>query len=388
MKLLPSIRRELTLLSRSVYFYSEIAVAAVCLVVLLFVMPESFDARSTEYMFIELPAEQAAVMESALFNSAETAEDVTLKSRGNALAARLYTTEAKYVYVVYSREVLIALCEDTGHLGTVLHDPGLLSAGIGRSGGQGAQDGAQISAPICEYYLQGNETARFREYAALLTSANPGDILEAAQRQETAALEENPRRLTDRQSVLPLMLTVNCVLMGILVTAGYIVEDKKTKVIKALRVLPSRMSAYLMAKMTAVTLTSLAVCLIIAVPVMGSAANYLLLCLIIICGSFFTVSIGALLASYFEDIGKAFTAVFVILIVLMIPGIFSLMPGLNAAWQKAIPSYYIAESVKASLLNRDARYVLLCCAGLVAGGVVLTPVSAMRYKAAGIGIGG
>ncbi|MCL1805091.1 MAG: ABC transporter permease [Clostridiales bacterium] len=368
MKLLPSIRRELTLLSRSIYFYSEIAVAVICLVVLLFVMPEHFDARATEYAFIDLPREQAEAMEEALFADAGPAEGVTLKNRGHEIPARLYTTDMKYVYVVDNRASLSALCEDTGHIGTLLHEPG--------------------ADPAYEYFLQGNETARYKEYVTLLLSSDFNELLDAADKQEVRALEENPRKLADRQSVLPLMLSVNCVLMGILVTAGYIVEDKKTKVIKALRVTPSRMGVYLTAKMSAVTLTSLAVGLIITAPVMGGGANYFLLCLIIVCGSFFTVSIGALLASFFEDIGKAFTAVFAILVVLMIPGILSMIAGLNAPWVKVIPSYYIVESVKESLLDRDAGYVLLCCAGLAAGGLILMPLSARRYKAAGIGVGG
>ena len=368
MKLMPSIRRELTLLSRSVYFYSEIVVAVICLIVLLFVMPESFENRATEYAFIDLPREQAEIVEEALFIDAGSPENVSLKNRGGEISARLYTSDMKYVYVVDKRADLVALCEDTGHIGTVVLGPG---------------DG-----PAYEYYLQGNETERYKEYVTLLLSADFGEMLDAAEKQEVRVLEENPRKLTDRQSVLPLMLSVNCVLMGILVTSGYIVEDKKTKVIKALRVAPSPMGVYLAAKMSAVTLTSLAVGLIITAPVMGGYANYFLLCLIIVCGSFFTVSIGALLASFFEDIGKAFTAVFAILVILMIPGILSLMAGLNAAWVKVIPSYYIVESVKESLLNRDAAYVLLCCAGLTAGGLVLMPVSARRYRAAGIGVGG
>ena len=370
MKLLQSIRRELVLLSRSIYFYVEIAIAAVFLIALLAVIPEEFDIKTTEYLFIDAPPEQAAAIEDALFAGAggTAPEEATLKSRGREIQLKLYATEQKNVYLAGSRDDLIALCEDTGYVGMVMNSPG--------------------SETVAEYYLQGNETSRYRDYAALVLSADAAAIRDAADSQEVRALEENPRVLTDRQSVLPLMLTLNCVLMGILVTAAYIVEDKKTKVIKALRVLPARMGTYLMAKMTAVTLTALASCLIVAVPVMKGDANYMLLCLIIICGGFFTVSIGALLASFFEDIGKAFTAVFVILIIFMIPGILSMMPSVNGAWIRVIPSYYVAQSIKEALLDRSADYVLICCAGLAAGGLIIMPFSAKRYKAAGIGVGG
>ena len=378
MKLLTSIRRELTLLSRSVYFYVEIAVAAVFLAALLTAIPEKFDARVTEYLFIDAPPEQARAMVDALYEGAGayTVEEVSLKSRGSQIPALLYTSDLKYQYVVGSRDDLVALCEDTGHVGTAMASPGSVSGNV------------PGSVPAIEVYLQGNETPRYKDYALLAVSADAREIAAAADDVEVRALEGGQRALTDRQSVLPLMLTVNCVLMGVFVTAAYIVEDKKTKVIKALRVLPARMGAYLAAKMAAVILTALATCLIIAAPVMGGGANYLLLCLTVVCGGFFNVSIGALLASFFDDIGKAFATVFLILIVMMIPGALSMAPTVNAAWAKAIPSYYVVESIKESLLGRDAGYVLSCCAALAAGGLALTPFTARRYKAAGIGVGG
>ena len=153
MKLLTSIRRELTLLSRSIYFYVEIAVAAVFLVALLAVLPEQFDTRVTEYLFLNVSPERAAVMEEAMFESAGeyAVEDVTLKSRGADIAARLYTTELKYQYVVDDMDDLMALCEDTGYVGTVLNAPG--------------------SVPVAEVYLQGNETPRYKDYALLAVSA-------------------------------------------------------------------------------------------------------------------------------------------------------------------------------------------------------------------------
>jgi ABC-type multidrug transport system permease subunit len=368
MKLLTSIRRELTLLSRSVYFYSEIAMAVICLLVLLVLMPENFDSRATEYIFIDMPPVQSAAMEEALFSGAKAPEEVTLNHRGNEVPARLYTTDMKYVYMLNSRDDLIVLCEDTGCIGTVLRD----------SNGK----------PAYEYYLQGNETERYMDYTTLLLSANLGEILEAAEKQVVKALEDKPRVLTDRQSVLPLMLSVNCVLMGILVAAAFIVEDKKTKVIKALRVVPSRIGVYLTAKITAVILMALATTLIISAPVMLADANYLTLCLTVICGGFFTISIGVLLASFFDDIGKAFSSVYVLLIVLMIPGILGMMPAVSVSWVRFIPSYYVVQSVKESLLNRDAAYVLLCCAGFAAGGLILSFISIKRYQAVGIGVGG
>ncbi len=55
MKLWYSFSKELKLSSKSWYFYLELVMAIVLLVVLLFVVPEDFDSKGKEYMYLDLP---------------------------------------------------------------------------------------------------------------------------------------------------------------------------------------------------------------------------------------------------------------------------------------------------------------------------------------------
>lgn len=368
MKLLSSIRRELTLLSRSIYFYVEIFTAVVFLVMLLFVLPEKLDVRVTEYYWFDADAPAAAAMEAYYFEDTGglAREDITVKVGGGEKPARRYTTGEKYAVVVDSRDDLIALAQSTGDAGVAIHGP--------------ESDGLRFT-----YYLQGYETARYKSYAALVAGGDLMAVAEAAEAQPVRVLEQNTVALNDRQSALPLMLTLNCVLMGILVTAAYIVEDKKTNTIKALRVAPAPMASYLLAKVGAVLLTSLATCLIIAIPVMGGAANYPLLVLTVLCGGFFTAAVGALIASFYSDMGKAFAMVYLVLLVLLVPAVAGLLPGWDPWWLRLIPSYFALQSMQDALMDRQALSVLLSCGGyLLAGGLVLL-VAGRRYKATGIG---
>lgn len=368
MKLPTSIRRELTLLSRSIYFYVEIATTVIFLAVLLFLLPEHLDTRVTEYYWFNADAADAAAMESGYFGNTDelVRDDPTLKVDGVEKTVRRYTSDQKYAVVVDSREDLIALAEQTGDAGVAINHP-------------------SRSDKAFTYYLQGYETDRYKSYAALIAGGDLMAVADAAEHQPVRALEQNPVVLNDRQSALPLMLTLNCVLMGILVAAAYIVEDKKTNTIKALRVVPASIMDYLLAKVGAVLLTSLVSCLILAIPVMGGMPNYPLLLLTVLCGGFFTAAVGALIASFYSDMGKAFAAVYLVLMVLLVPAIAGLLPGWDPWWLRLIPSYFALQSMQDALTNRHALSVLLTCGGYLAAGALVLLLAKRRYKAAGIG---
>lgn len=368
MRLLSSIRRELVLLSRSIYFYVEIFCAAFFLVILLVVLPEKLDTRVTEYYWFNADAAGAAAMEEHYFagNADVRREDVTVKVGGEEKPARRYVSDQKYAVVVGSRQDLIALAESTGDAGVAINHP------------------ERSSSPFT-YYLQGYETDRYKSYAALIAGGDLMEMAGAAEAQPVRVLEENPVLLNDRQNALPLMLTLNCVLMGILVATAYIVEDKKTNTIKALRVVPVPIAGYLLAKIAAVVLTALTTCLIIAIPVMGSAANYPLLILCVLCGGFFTAGVGAVIASYYSDMGKAFVVVYMVLMVLLVPAVAGLLPGWDPWWLRLVPSYFALQSMRDALMNRQALPVLLSCGGYLLAGVLVLLFATRRYRAAGIG---
>lgn len=362
MKLFKSIGRELVLLSRSYYFYIEIAMAILYLVLLLIVMPENMKVKSTEYYYFDMPETIYEQLESQLFldEGGITKENVTLKSRGHNVAATYYSTDMKDVYVVNSEEVLEALTKDSGSTGLKIY--------------------FEDSSLAYHYYLQGYETIEYKNLAKLVTSPDVVQMTVLAEEQSVRTLANNIIPLTDRQNLLSILLTANCVLMGILIMAAYIFEDKKTNMINAIRVTPTSVGNYLFAKMGTVLLTSILSAMVISIPIMRGKADYLMLFAIILSASFSTVVMGSLLASFFKDMESAFAAVFIVLIVLLVPAVGNMLPTWNAPWLKFIPSYWAIEGIQNSLMQKANGDTLVYCTGFLCGGILVFLLSLYRYK--------
>ncbi|HML45463.1 MAG TPA: ABC transporter permease [Clostridia bacterium] len=361
MKLFRSIGRELTLLSRSYYFYVEVAMAALYLVLLLVVMPENMSVRSTEYYFFDMPQATYEQLEERLFpDDSIVKTDAVIKVRGEDVEAVHYGTDTKDIYVIDNVDSLITLCEDSGNIGLAL-----------------SLDGTRLSY---RYYLQGYETEQFKNLAALLSSSDLMEAVGSAQGQTVKSLAESSAPLTDRQNLLSILLVVNCALMGIFIMAAYIFEDKKTNMINATRVTPTPVSHYLIAKMSAVLLTSIVSAMVVAIPIMGIRANYPLLALVILSAGFFTIAAGALLASFYKDMEGAFAAVFIALIVLLVPTLSHMIPTWNALWLRFIPSFWAIEGAQNALMGAGAGSTLLYCGGFLLGGVLLFLLSLYRYQ--------
>lgn len=367
MKLTGSVRRELSLLSRSVYGYAEIAIALIFLLALLVLVPERFDKRITEYCFLNLPPAQAGLMEAAMRAGVEgEAKALQLKAEGRDIKAQGIEGRDKRVILVASQEDLVALSREEGAVGVMI-----------------SQDGQGL---LYDYYLQGSETERYQGFVRLILSNDLLSLSRMGEPLPVKLLKPGHRPLNDRQSLLPMMLSVNCVLMGILATAAYIIEDKSSQVIRALRVAPASMLHYLLAKVLAVMILALATCLIITVPVMGSRANYPQLILIVLSGGFFACSLGALLASYYEDMQKAFAMIYLLMMLMLLPALLGLMPSLSgAAWLRFFPSYYVLQGIRDALEQNEGSFVYLSSLGLLLAGLAMMPLSLRRYKATGIG---
>lgn len=367
MKLMHSIRRELSLLSRSIYGYAEIAIAVIFLLALLLLVPERMDRRITEYSFLNLPPAQARLLEGAMrLGMQGEVQQLQLKAEGRTIQARGIQGRDKRVILVDSQEDLVALSRAQGGVGLMI-----------------SQDDQGLHY---DYYLQGSETERYQGFVRLILSRDLPSLARMGAPLPVTLLQEGHRPLNDRQGLLPMLLSVNCVLMGILATAAYIIEDKSSQVIRALRVAPSSMLHYLLAKVIAVLLLALATCLIIAVPVMGSGANYLQLVLIVLAGGFFACSLGALMASYYEDMQKAFAMLYLLMMLMLLPALLGLMPNLSGArWLLFFPSYYVLQGIRDALQRSQGSFVYWSSLGLLLAGLMIMPLSLRRYKATGIG---
>ena len=169
--------------------------------------------------------------------------------------------------------------------------------------------------------------------------------------------------------------------MGMFIMASYIFLDKKEGVIKAYAVTASPVWQYLMSKIFVILLTSVVSGLIIIMPIMGFRINYGLVLLLLMTTGFFASSLGLLIASFYNDLMKAFGVIYLLLIILMVPSIAYFLPGWEPFWIKIIPSYPLLQGFKEIILpNGDNVYPLMASAGFMAVGIILFAVTNIRFK--------
>ena len=363
MKLWSSFVKELTIASRGFYFFVEVTMAVILLLVLLLVIPEQFSNKEAEYLYLDIPVASAkAAYIDAFEDSDGTPEAVTLKADKQELDAQLYETADTKIYVLNTEADMVKLAESNHNIGASITMD---------------EDDLQLHYT---YYLQGNETARLKSLLKIIHGQDDQLLYEAAENQEVLSLENDNITLSDRENLLPVFLTFNGAMMGFFIIAAYIFLDKKEGVIKAYAVTPSPMWKYLLSKVMVLTLTTLITSLLMIVPLMGTAVNYLMLIAFLIPTGLFASGLGLVVAGYYDDMAKSFGVMYLLMIGLMLPALAYFTPSWDPLWLKFIPSYFIIYGFKEIFIKGDMVFVLLIAAGYLAAAVLLFSWANARFK--------
>lgn len=363
MKLLHSFVKELILASRSFYFYIEIGMALVVMLILLFVVPENFDSKKVEYVhWHDLPQVVESEFRDSLIEGDldHKGEDVWLKYEGKETEATLFETDDTKMYVLGSKEDVIGLSKDKKKFGTVIN-----------------YEDNNLSYV---YYLQGYESDRLKNIYLVFHNKDVDILEEKFDNQNLVMMSEDYDQFTDRENVLPAFIALNGGMFGLFIIAAYVFLDKQEGMIKAYAVTSSPVWQYLLSKVGVLVVSSAISTAIVTVPIMGFSPNYGLILILLIATSFFASALGLLLASFYDNIMQAFGAIFVVMIILMLPTISYFMPSWDAKWVQWIPTYTMIEGFKESLLNGDSNYVLMASLGFLVSGTVLFLLANYRYK--------
>lgn len=369
MKLFSSFVKELKIASRGFYFYIEIFMAVLILVIFLFVVPENFDSTTSEYVYLDMPNSVSEVyldgmLKETVDNKAIT---VSLEIDNEDKKATLYTMEDSEVYVLNSREDAISIAENDREVSSVI-----------------VAD-AQFNVSY-EYYLQGYESQRYKNLLTILHVESGESLQMALNNQDVRPLVANDDALSDRGNMMPSVLVFNGALMGLFIMAAYIFLDRQEGVIKAYAITPSPVWQYLMSKIGVLMLTSIVSSFIVVIPIMGLQPDYLLLLVLLITTAFFASSLGLLLASFYKNIMQAFGALYLFMMLMIVPNISYFMPTWSPNFVKFIPTYHMLEGFKSIILgNGDWLYVLSVSGGFLGIGVILFIYSNYRYKKTLIG---
>ena len=391
MKVFSLCEKELKIASRGFYFYIEVVMAVIILAVMLLFIPEEPNSAEKEFVYYDTTMEvRDAILQSAVEGgSLKQIEDQEFKLKPAEFIVYADQSDEETAYTFSEgKEITVPAYQSidtkTGKVVKTVYVLSTLEDAIRLSYGE-----HQIAARVyfdemgrdCyDAYLQGNETQRLKNVLYVLHNENIETLRQQIERQEVRYLGTQDL-LNVRQNLIPLIIILMNAIMGIFIIAAYIYLDKGEGVIKALAVTPTRMWHYLLSKITAVMLISLISSFVITVPIMGLEANYLLFFLIVLTSSFFSVALGLLLGSFFESITQAFGVFIVIMFALMLPAMSYYIPGFSPFWVKLVPSYYMIEATKESILsNGDVSFTLLSCGGLLLGGILLFLLAKLRYK--------
>ncbi len=366
MKLWYSFSKELILSSKSWYFYVELTMAFILLVVLFYVVPEEFDTTGKEYFYLDLPqVVQERYMKNLLEDDLdEMAEQVELEADNKVFTALLYETEESKIHLLDSKEALDAISESE-RVPTV-H--------------------ARVNADnqiVHTYYLQGYETKKLQNLLLVYHNRLAGhDVIEEySDNIEVRSLYQDIEPLNDRENIIPVFLTYNGSLMSLFVIAAYIFLDKSEGIIKAYAITASSVWHYLLSKIGVIIVTSIATTLIITVPVMGLQPNYGAMILFVICSGFFAASLGLIITSFYSDIVEAFGAMYIIIVILIMPNISYFTPSWDPNWVKIIPSYVMLQSFKDIIsVGGNMTYVVVSSLAFLMLGLGIFVMAYYRFK--------
>lgn len=366
MKLWHSFSKELILSSKSWYFYIEIGMAVVLLLVLVFVIPEEFDSKGKEYIYLDVPqVVRDRYMKSLREEDLdETVEQVEVKAGKSIYSAELYETSESKIYLLDSLEALNAF-SSTERVPTV-HVR--------------VNEERQI---VHTYYLQGYETQKLKNLLIVYHNRFAGHdvIKDYSENIQVRSLYQDAAPLSDKENLIPVFLTFNGSLMSLFIIAAYIFLDKNEGIIKAYAITACSVWHYLLSKIGVIILTSIVTTLIITVPIMGFQPNYPAMVLFIVTSGFFAASLGLFLTSYYKDIVEAFGAMYIVIVIMVMPNISYFTPSWDPDWVKIIPSYVMLQSFKEIIsVNGNMAYVLLASLGFAVLGVDIFILANYRFK--------
>jgi hypothetical protein len=366
MKLWYSFSKELILSSKSWYFYVEMVMAIILLLILLFVVPEDFDSKGKEYIYLDLPQVVGDRYTKNLIEEDidEVVELVEVEAGDNIYGARLYETDESKIYLLDSMDALDAISNSESVPAVHVR----------------VNEDNQI---VFTYYMQGYETQKLKNLLMVYHNGLAGhDVIEDySDNIPVRSLYQGAEPLNDRENMIPVFLTFNGSLMSLFIIAAYIFLDKNEGIIKAYAITASSVWHYLLSKIGVIILTSIVTSLIITAPVMGIQPNYPTMLLFLVTSGFFASSLGLLLTSYYNDIVEAFGVMYIVILIMIMPNISYFTPSWDPDWVKIIPSYVMLQSFKEIIsVNGNLTYVLVASLGFAVLGLDIFILANHRFK--------
>jgi len=381
MKLWSSYLKEMTIAGRGFYFYIEIFIALVMLIVLLVVVNENPVSKEEEIVYYDMTPFMFKVMTNKEISDGQlrmgNEKSFTLKPgdfkviNDKSGEKEHYTFDEEKVIDVKTLETLDAKTGDLLKRVYVADNREDMIRLAHQEKSRGAVIRMKEGEFAYQYYLQGYETDRLVNLLYLMHNDKSAILQTQMNRQDVRELETH-KTLNARENVIPLFITFAGSLMGFFIVMAYIFLDKGEGVIRAFAVTPSSVGVYLLSKTGVILTTVLISSTLITLPVMGFKPNYPLFYLFLIITTFAFAELGLLVASFYDAFEKAFGALYLVMVILMVPAFSYIIPGFDPVFLRFFPTYPVLQGFKDILLNaNDMSYVLSYSLVFLGGGLLL-----------------
>ncbi len=212
--------------------------------------------------------------------------------------------------------------------------------------------------PTVDVYLSADLPREFRDlYPTLVeewVALMAGTSITVEFNEEILGVDRAGSLIPTRDRMLPL-LAVFILMVEVLGLASLISEEVTTGTIKALLITPLSTEGLFTAKgIFGVGLAFAQVTLLMLVTG-GLIKQPILILLILLVGAVMVTGIAFLIASASKDMMSVMWKGMLALLILIIPAMNVLLPGLTSDWIKAIPSFYLVDAVH-QVINFDASW--------------------------------
>lgn len=303
-------KKDMKLSYQGIYFYMEIGMALVFVLIMLLFVPENFNPSQTLYATVE--------MDTPLMDNLPTS---TFDYEGYEI--QLFESRTDLENALNQNRNAIGL-----HLKMI------------------------DNRPHVDFVMQGHESEMMKNFIKLsIESEISAQMPQSSNRTSIRRLEDHTEKLSDRAHLLPMYLVINVAFMGLFIIASYVFLDKEEGVIKAFSVAPVSIWQYLLSKIAIMAVMSLLVTLLVTLAIVGTDFHFPLLILATLIFNIFGSTLGLLITSYFENMNKAFGALFLSIYLLMFGSVAYFIPGFSPVWIRILPSYAMVFSFREILLT-------------------------------------
>jgi ABC-2 type transport system permease protein/fluoroquinolone transport system permease protein len=202
---------------------------------------------------------------------------------------------------------------------------------------------------------------------------------EAAQLAPVERLRPQAERVPANLSGLPIFLALEVGILGFLLVAVFVFQEKQEGTIRAYRVTPAGLWPYLLSKALVFLLLALLYGFAVVVAGMGFDVNWPAVIGLVAWASLFMTILGLGVAVWFENLSEWFFPGLLVLVLNMLPFFSYIYPIFTPRWVPFIPSYGLLFSLREALFptgNPDLiSRTLLVGLGWLAGAVVFAAVS-------------